>query len=149
MPESVEIYIPPGPRLGDEVIGATGLSKAYDEHLLIDDLSFRLPPAGIVGVIGANGAGKTTLFRMITGQAQPDAGSLRLGETVELAYVDQSRDELDPEASIWEAISDGHDHIMLGKRQVNSRAYVASFNSNRLLKNGSSAPFWTGSSRSR
>ena len=96
--------------------------------MLIDDLSFRLPPAGIVGVIGPNGAGKTTLFRMITGQEQPDGGSLRLGETVELAYVDQSRDALDPEQSVWEAISEGNDRILLGKREVASRAYVSGFN---------------------
>jgi ATP-binding cassette ChvD family protein len=127
-PESVEIYIPSGPRLGDVVIDANGLSKAFDDKLLIDDLSFRLPPAGIVGVIGPNGAGKTTLFRMITGQEAPDDGALRLGETVELAYVDQSRDELDPEHTVWEAISEGAEHVQLGERQMNSRAYVSSFN---------------------
>jgi len=128
VPETVEIYIPPGPRLGDVVIEAEGLSKGYDDRLLIDDLSFRLPPAGIVGVIGPNGAGKTTLFRMITGQEQPDGGSIRLGETAELAYVDQSRDALDPEQSVWEAISEGNDRILLGKREVASRAYVSGFN---------------------
>jgi len=127
-PETVEIYIPPGPRLGDVVIESEGLTKGYDDRLLIDDLSFRLPPAGIVGVIGPNGAGKTTLFRMITGQEPPDSGSLRLGETVELAYVDQSRDALDPEQSVWEAISEGNDRIMLGKREIASRAYVSGFN---------------------
>jgi len=128
VPETVEIYIPPGPRLGDIVIEAEGLTKGYDDRLLIEDLSFRLPPAGIVGVIGPNGAGKTTLFRMITGQEQPDAGSLRLGETVELAYVDQSRDALNPEHSVWEAISEGNDRVLLGKREVASRAYVSGFN---------------------
>jgi sulfate-transporting ATPase len=128
VPETVEIYIPPGPRLGDVVIEAEGLTKGYDDRLLIDDLSFRLPPAGIVGVIGPNGAGKTTLFRMITGQEQPDGGSIRLGETAELAYVDQSRDALDPDQSVWEAISEGNDRILLGKREVASRAYVSGFN---------------------
>ncbi len=128
LPETVEIYLPPGPRLGNLVIETEQLSKGYGDTLLIDDLSFRLPPAGIVGVIGPNGAGKTTLFRMLTGQEQPDAGSLRIGETVELAYVDQSRDALNPEHSVWEAISDGNDLVQLGKRQVNSRAYVAGFN---------------------
>ncbi len=122
------ITIPAGPRLGDVVIEADGLSKGYGDRLLIDDLSFQLPPGGIVGVIGANGAGKTTLFRMITGQEQPDSGTLRLGETVELAYVDQSRDDLKPDDSVWQAISDGRDQIELGKRSVASRAYVSSFN---------------------
>jgi len=127
LPETVEIYIPPGPRLGDNVIDAAGLSKGYGDKLLIDDLSFSLPPAGIVGVIGPNGAGKTTLFRMIVGQETPDAGALKLGETVQLAYVDQTRDLVEPEQNVWEAISEGHDTIELGKRKVNSRAYVASF----------------------
>ncbi len=122
------ITIPAGPRLGDVVIEADGLSKGYGDRLLIDDLSFKLPPGGIVGVIGANGAGNTTLFRMITGQEKPDSGTLRLGETVELAYVDQSRDDLKPEDSVWQAISDGRDQIELGKRSVASRAYVSSFN---------------------
>ncbi len=128
IPDSVEIYIPPGPRLGDVVIETQGLSKAFDDKLLIDDLSFQLPPAGIVGIIGPNGAGKSTLFRMITGQDEPDTGSIRLGETVQLTYVDQSRDALQPDQSIWEAISEGNDRIQLGSREVNSRAYVASFN---------------------
>jgi len=127
-PESVEIYIPPGPRLGDVVIEADHLSKGFDDRLLIDDLSFRLPPAGIVGVIGPNGAGKTTLFRMITGQDSADEGALRLGETVQLAYVDQSRDELEPDKNVWESISGGLDRIQVGPREVASRAYVASFN---------------------
>jgi len=122
------IYIPPGPRLGDVVVEADEISKAYGENLLIDKLSFKLPPAGIVGVIGPNGAGKTTLCRMLTGQEQPDSGTLRLGETVEFAYVDQGRDDLDPEHSVWQAISGGTDLINLGKREVNSRAYVSWFN---------------------
>ncbi len=126
--DQVQIHIPAGPRLGGVVVEAEGLRKAYGDRLLIDDLSFSLPPAGIVGVIGPNGAGKTTLMRMITGQEQPDAGSLRLGETVELAYVDQSRDALDPDKTVWEEVSGGQDQIMLGDRQINSRAYVAGFN---------------------
>jgi energy-dependent translational throttle protein EttA len=124
----LEIYVPPGPRLGDVVIEAAHLSKAYGDRLLIDDLSFALPPGGIIGVIGPNGAGKTTLFRLITNQEQADGGSLRLGETVKLAYVDQSRDVLDANKTIWEEISGGQDMLQLGPRQVNSRAYVARFN---------------------
>jgi energy-dependent translational throttle protein EttA len=124
----LEIYIPPGPRLGDVVIEAKDVGKAYGKNLLIEGMSFSLPPGGIIGVIGPNGAGKTTLFRMITGQDQPDNGAIRIGETVKLAYVDQSRDTLDPNKSIWEEISGGGDTIELGKRQVNSRAYVARFN---------------------
>ena len=127
-PEKLEIYIPAGPRLGDVVVEAENLTKGYDDRLLMDNLSFRLPPNGIVGVIGANGAGKTTLFRMITGQEQPDSGNLRLGETVKLAYVDQSRDELNPGDTVWKAISEGADIIELGKKQMQSRAYVSSFN---------------------
>ncbi len=126
--DATQIVIPPGPRLGSLVIEAEGLSKAYGDRLLIDDLSFRLPPGGIVGVIGPNGAGKTTLFRMLTGQEQPDAGSLRLGETVVLGYVDQSRDTLDAGKTVWEEISDGFDEIELGKRKMQSRAYVGQFN---------------------
>lgn len=126
--KDLEIYIPPGPRLGKLVIEAERLSKAYGDRLLLDDLSFSLPPGGIVGVIGANGAGKTTLFRMITGQEPPSSGSIRIGESVKLAYVDQSRDVLDPEKSVWEMIADGQDKILLGAREVNSRAYVARFN---------------------
>ncbi|TCT08402.1 ATP-binding cassette ChvD family protein [Tepidamorphus gemmatus] len=125
---NVEIVIPPGPRLGDVVIEVEHLSKGYGDRLLIDDLSFRLPPGGIVGVIGPNGAGKTTLFRMITGQETPDSGIIRLGETVQLGYVDQSRDALDPNKTVWEEISGGNDVITLGKREVNSRAYTAAFN---------------------
>lgn len=125
--DELEIYLPPGPRLGNVVIEANNISKAYGDNLLYEGLTFSLPPNGIVGVIGPNGAGKTTLFRMITGQEQPDNGSFKVGETVKLAYVDQGR-PLDPEKSIWEEISGGHDTIMLGNREVNSRAYVARFN---------------------
>jgi ATP-binding cassette ChvD family protein len=125
--EDLEIHIPPGPRLGNVVIEAEDVSKAYGDNLLVEDMSFKLPPGGIVGVIGPNGAGKTTLFRMITKQEEPDSGSIRIGETVSLAYVDQSR-TLDPEKSIWEEISGGTDLLMLGKREVNSRAYVGRFN---------------------
>jgi len=126
--EQVEIYIPPGPRLGDIVVEARGVRKAYGELLLMDDLNFTLPRGGIVGVIGPNGAGKTTLFRMITGQEKPDAGTLRLGETVQLGYVDQSRDALAANKSVWEEISGGEDELMIGKRPVPSRAYVSWFN---------------------
>ena len=126
--QDLEIYIPPGPRLGQVVIEAQALKKAYGGRLLFEDLNFRLPPGGIVGVIGPNGAGKTTLFRLITNQERPDAGSIRLGETVKLAYVDQSRDLLDPEKTAWQEISDGLDTVQLGSREVNSRAYVARFN---------------------
>ncbi|GAB6066956.1 energy-dependent translational throttle protein EttA [Methylothermus subterraneus] len=126
--ETREIYIPPGPRLGDRVIEAEHLRKAYGDKLLIDDLSFTLPPGGIVGVIGPNGAGKTTLFRMIVGQETPDAGTIRIGETVKLAYVDQSRDTLDPEKTVWEEISGGLDVIEVGNYKTPSRAYVGRFN---------------------
>ena len=126
--EQVEIYIPPGPRLGDVVVEARGLRKAYGDLLLIDDLNFTLPPGGIVGVIGPNGAGKTTLFRMITGQEKPDGGTLRLGQTVQLGYVDQSRDALAPNKSVFEEITGGEDELMVGKRPVPSRAYVSWFN---------------------
>ncbi|MGI8944651.1 MAG: energy-dependent translational throttle protein EttA [Thermoleophilaceae bacterium] len=126
--DSVQIHIPAGPRLGDVVIEAEHLRKGFGERLLIEDLSFSLPPAGIVGVIGANGAGKTTLFRMITGAEEPDSGVLRLGDTVELAYVDQSRDALDPESNVWEEISGGRDSIEVGDREMSSRAYVGGFN---------------------
>jgi energy-dependent translational throttle protein EttA len=127
-PEAGQITIPAGPRLGDLVLKAEQLRKGYGDRLLIDDLSFRLPPGGIVGVIGPNGAGKTTLFRMITGQEQPDGGSMRLGPTVKLGYVDQSRDALAPNKTVWEEISGGLDEIELGKRKTQSRAYVAAFN---------------------
>jgi ATP-binding cassette ChvD family protein len=125
--KELELFIPPGPRLGDLVIEANEVRKAYGERLLMEKMSFSLPPGGIVGVIGPNGAGKTTLFRMITGQEAPDSGTIRLGETVKLAYVDQNR-ELDGEKSIWEEITGGADQIALGQRPVNSRAYVARFN---------------------
>ncbi len=126
--KDLEIYIPPGPRLGKTVIEADNVSKSYGDNLLIDNMSFALPPGGIIGVIGPNGAGKTTLFRMITGQESPDSGTILIGETVNLAYVDQARDVLDPNKSIWETITEGQDMIQLGGRQVNSRAYVARFN---------------------
>ena len=128
LPKELEIYIPPGARLGKVVIDAENVSKAYGERLLMEGMSFALPPGGIVGIIGPNGAGKTTLFRMITGQETADSGTIRIGETVKLAYVDQSRDVLDPDKTIWEVISDGQDMIVLGSHQMNSRAYVARFN---------------------
>jgi sulfate-transporting ATPase len=126
--DQVQIHIPAGPRLGDIVVEAESVRKAYGDRLLIDDLNFKLPRGGIVGVIGPNGAGKTTLLRMITGEEQPDSGELRVGDTVKLAYVDQSRDALDPDKNVWEEISGGYDHIALGEQTVNSRAYVAGFN---------------------
>jgi len=126
--QDLEIYIPPGPRLGKIVIEAAGIAKSFGDRLLFENLTFSLPPGGIVGVIGPNGAGKTTLFKMITGQDTPDSGSIRLGEAVKLAYVDQSRDVLDPEQTIWQAISEGQETITMGTREVNSRAYVGRFN---------------------
>ncbi len=126
--KDLEIYIPPGPRLGRVVIQADHVSKAYGENLLFEGMSFSLPAGGIVGIVGPNGAGKTTLFRMITGQERPDSGTIRIGETVKLAYVDQERDSLDPDRTIWEVISGGRDTVQLGNREVNSRAYVARFN---------------------
>jgi ATP-binding cassette ChvD family protein len=126
--ETAEIYIPPGPRLGDIVVEARNLKKGYGDTLLIDGLDFTLPRGGIVGVIGPNGAGKTTLFRMITGQEAPDGGTLRIGETVQIGYVDQSRDALNPDKTVWEEISEGRDEVVLGKREVASRAYVSWFN---------------------
>ena len=126
--KEVEIYIPAGPRLGKVVIEADNLSKAYGDNILFENLSFNLPPGGIVGVIGPNGSGKTTLFRMIVGQETPDAGSIKIGETVQLAYVDQSRDVLDPDKTVWEMISGGTEKVVLGNREQNSRAYVAQFN---------------------
>jgi len=127
-PGTAQIVIPPGPRLGDLVIEAQGISKGYGDRLLIENLSFNLPPGGIVGVIGPNGAGKTTLFRMITGQEKPDAGTLRVGDTVKLGYVDQSRDTLKADASVWEEVSGGEAEIQLGSRKMQSRAYVGAFN---------------------
>jgi len=124
----LEIYIPPGPRLGNVVVEAEHVYKGYGDRLLIEDMNFSLPPGGIIGIIGPNGAGKTTLLRMITGQEKPDSGTFRVGETVQMAYVDQSRDVLDPQRTVWEMISDGEEIIRLGGREVNSRAYVARFN---------------------
>ncbi len=126
--DGVEIHIPPGPRLGDVVIEAEGVRKGFGDRLLVDDLTFSLPPAGIVGVVGPNGAGKTTLFRMIAGEEQPDDGTLRVGDTVDLAYIDQSRGDLDPANTVWKEISGNHDTIELGRREVNSRQYVSWFN---------------------
>ena len=127
-PDKLEILIPPGPRLGDTVIKVDSLSKGFGDRLLIDDLSFSLPPAGIVGIIGPNGAGKTTLFRMLTGQEAPDSGTITVGNTVVLSYVDQSRDDLDPDKTVYEEITGGVDHLKVGTREINGRAYVASFN---------------------
>ena len=124
----LEIFIPPGPRLGNVVIDVQNVAKSYENHILMEDLLFQIPPGAIVGVIGPNGAGKTTLFRMITGQEKPDQGTIRLGETVKLAYLDQTRGSLDPEKTVWEVITGGQDVFQLGSRQVNSRAYVAHFN---------------------
>jgi ATP-binding cassette ChvD family protein len=126
--ETNEIYIPPGPRLGDLVVEANEVSKAFRDTLLIDQMSFKIPPGGIVGIIGPNGAGKTTLFRMITGQEEPDSGEIRVGDTVDLAYVDQSRDHLDASKTVWEEISGGHDILKIGSYEVQSRAYVGRFN---------------------
>ena len=126
--ETNEIYIPPGPRLGDVVIEASHLSKAFGDRLLIDDLSFNVPPGGIVGVIGPNGAGKSTLFKMLTGQEQPDSGEIKIGHTVEWAFVDQSRDALDPDKTLWEEISGGHDILTIGETEIQSRAYCGRFN---------------------
>jgi ATP-binding cassette ChvD family protein len=126
--QDLELYVPPGPRLGGVVIEADKVSKVYDGRIIFEDLDFKLPPGGIVGVIGANGAGKTTLFKLIIGQETPDSGDIRIGETVKLAYVDQSRENLDPDKSIWEQISGGRDMLTLGNREINSRAYVARFN---------------------
>jgi sulfate-transporting ATPase len=126
--ETKELYIPPGPRLGELVIEANHIAKGFADRLLIDDLSFKLPQGGIVGIIGPNGAGKTTLFRMLTGNEPVDSGELRIGETVQIAYVDQSRDSLDANKTVWQEISDGQDIITVGKYEVNSRAYVSRFN---------------------
>ncbi len=128
--EKLELFIPAGPRLGNVVIEANNISKAYDGKLLFEDLSFSLPPAGIVGIIGPNGAGKTTLFRLITGQEQPDSGDFKVGETVKLGYVDQMHNDLNPDKTVYENITDGLDNMLLGNKQVNSRAYVSKFNFN-------------------
>src|SRR5690554_1629218 len=128
--ERLELFIPPGPRLGNVVIEAQGVSKAYGDKILFEGLDFSLPPAGIVGIIGPNGAGKTTLFRLITGQEHPDNGTFKVGETVRLGYVDQMHDDLDPNKTVWENITDGNENIILGNRTVNSRAYVSKFNFN-------------------
>ena len=128
--EKLELYIPPGPRLGNKVIEANGVSKAYGDKLLYENLTFNLPPAGIVGIIGPNGAGKTTLFKMITGKEKPDAGTFQVGETVKIAYVDQEHDDLKPEETVWQAITGGNELIELGGKQMNSRAYVGKFNFN-------------------
>ncbi|MFM9133771.1 MAG: energy-dependent translational throttle protein EttA, partial [Actinomycetota bacterium] len=127
-PDRLEIAIPAGPRLGDTVIEVEGLSKGFGDRLLIDNLSFKLPPAGIVGIIGANGAGKTTLFRMLAGQEAPDAGTITVGDTVQMSYVDQNRDDLDPKKTVYEEITDGVEHMKVGGREIHGRAYVASFN---------------------
>jgi len=126
--EKLELYIPPGPRLGNKVIEANGVAKGYGDKLLYENLSFTLPPAGIVGIIGPNGAGKTTLFKMITGKEKPDAGTFAVGETVQIAYVDQEHDDLKPEDSVWQAITGGNELIMIGGKEMNSRAYVSKFN---------------------
>jgi len=126
--ETNEIYIPPGPRLGDLVVEADGISKSFGDRLLFENLSFELPPGGIVGIIGPNGAGKTTLFRMLVGQEQPDAGTIRIGDSVQLAYVDQSRDTLDPNKTVWEEISDGQDILKVGNYETPSRGYLGRFN---------------------
>jgi len=126
--EKLELYIPPGPRLGNKVIEANGVAKAYGDKLLYENLNFSLPPAGIVGIIGPNGAGKTTLFKMITGKEKPDAGTFSVGETVQIAYVDQEHDDLKPDDSVWQAITGGNELIMIGGKEMNSRAYVSKFN---------------------
>ncbi|MBS1979381.1 MAG: energy-dependent translational throttle protein EttA [Bacteroidetes bacterium] len=126
--EKLELYIPPGPRLGNKVIEANGVSKAFGDKLLFENLTFSLPPAGIVGIIGPNGAGKTTLFKLITGSVKPDAGTFSVGETVKIAYVDQEHDDLKPEETVWQAITGGNDLILLGGKEINSRAYVSKFN---------------------
>src|SRR5207249_8655076 len=125
--QEIEIYIPPGPRLGQVVIEAQRVGKAYGDNVLMADMNFSLPPGGIIGVIGPNGAGKTTLFRMITGQEKPDSGQFKIGESVKLAYIEQTRDVLGTEQSVWQAISDGQEFIQLGTQRANSRAYVSRF----------------------
>ena len=139
--EKIELYIPPGPRLGNNVIDSVDVSKSYDEKLLYENLEFKLPPAGIVGVVGPNGAGKTTLFRMIMGQETPDSGSFSVGETVKIAYVDQQHADIDPNKTIWEQITDGQEQINVGGKLMNSRAYVAKFNFNGSDQNKRSGFF--------
>ena len=124
----MEIFIPPGPRLGSKVIVAKNVSKAFEDKLLVEDMNFILPPGAIVGVVGPNGAGKTTLFKMITGKEKPDSGTIEIGDTVRAAYVDQDRDTLDPEKTIYEVISGGSETLLLGDREINARAYVGKFN---------------------
>jgi sulfate-transporting ATPase len=126
--KELEIYIPPGPRLGNIVVEAEHVTKGYGNRILVEDMNFQIPPGAVVGLIGPNGAGKTTLLRMIAGQEKPDSGAVRVGETVKLAYVDQSRDILDSEKTLWEMVSGGEDIIRLGTREMNSRAYVSKFN---------------------
>jgi ATPase subunit of ABC transporter with duplicated ATPase domains len=126
--ERLEIFIPDGPRLGDNVIEASGVSKGYGDKLLFENLNFKLPPAGIVGIIGPNGAGKTTLFRLIMGTETPDAGNFRIGETVRLAYVDQQHKQIDPDKTVYQTIAENSEYVQLGNRQVNARAYVSRFN---------------------
>jgi energy-dependent translational throttle protein EttA len=126
--KDLEIYIPPGPRLGDKVVVSNGVTKAFGDKLLVENMDFIIPAGGIIGVVGPNGAGKSTLFNMITGKEKPDAGNIEIGETVKIAYVDQDRHILNPDKSIWEVISDGNETILLGGREVNSRAYVSKFN---------------------
>jgi ATPase subunit of ABC transporter with duplicated ATPase domains len=126
--QKMEIFIPPGPRLGSKVVVAENVSKSFEDKLLVEDMNFVLPPGAIVGVVGPNGAGKTTLFKMITGQEKPDSGNIEIGESVHLAYVDQERDTLDPEKTIYEVISGGSDTLLLGGREINARAYVGKFN---------------------
>jgi sulfate-transporting ATPase len=128
--DRLELFIPPGPRLGNIVIEANNISKSYGDKLLYEDLSFALPPAGIVGIIGPNGAGKTTLFKLITGEETPDAGTFRIGETVKLAHVDQLHKDMDPEKTVFETITGGTENMILGNKQINSRAYVSRFNFN-------------------
>ena len=124
----LEIFIPPGPRLGEKVIVGKNISKAFENKLLVEDMNFVIPPGAIIGVVGPNGAGKTTLFNMITGKEKPDLGTIELGQSVKLAYADQERETLDPEKTIFELLSDGNDKMLIGGRQINSRAYVAKFN---------------------
>ena len=146
--EKLQIFIPNGPRLGDKVIEAVNVSKAYGDKLLYENLNFRLPPNGIVGVIGPNGAGKTTLFRLIMGMEKPDSGTFEVGETVKIGYVDQQHAEIDPEKSVWEVISEGNEQIQMGGRLINSRAYVSRFNFNGTDQ-GKKAGVLSGGERNR